>query len=135
MGVLTEKFLVFGKGFLWSTLDGEKTFTIRQYREEAHDFKMGEVITGAFMDGLSIALQIRRDTIKKPFRELLSPKRDVEKRGYWFDKKYFAGLKRFPGYEDITWDTMGAVIMIEVWRIGPMEAACFNQYTNKTGFT
>lgn len=132
--ILTSKSLVFGKGLLWATLTGEKTFTVRKYREGAHDFKMGDVITGIFMDGLSVALEVRRDTIKKPFRELLSPKRDWEKRGYYFDKAYFESNKRFPGYEDTTWDTMGAVILIKVFEISHCTAVRFNEHADKNEF-
>ena len=132
--ILTGKSLVFGKGLLWATLTGEKTFTVRKYREGAHDFKMGDIITGEFMDGLNVALEVRRDTIRKPFRELLSPKRDADKRGYYFDKAYFENLKSFPGYGDITWDTMGAIILIEVFDIRDVTAVRFNQHANKDEF-
>lgn len=110
------KTLAFGPGLLIPTLTGEKLFTIRKYRPEAHDFAQGEVVVGEFAEGFQILLRITRDTIVRPFGELLRTK-TVAKRegGYWFNKQYFNDLRKY--YSDLTWHTLGAVVCYEVLKI------------------
>ncbi len=64
------KRLVFGEGLMTPSLDGSKRFTVRKYREGAHDFSKDEIVIGEFKDGLNILLNIVNDTKKDTFRNL-----------------------------------------------------------------
>jgi len=123
--------LVFGEGLMTPSLDGEKRFTVRKYREGSHDFKKGEIVIGEFKDGLDILIQITADTKKNSFEHLKRSKRDLDKNGYWFDDEYFEDLKQFPGYQNLTWDTMGAVIFFEVLKINGVPAVRINQHAKE----
>ena len=121
------KRLVFGEGLMVPSLDGSKRFTVRTYREGAHDFQKHEIAIGEFKDGFDILLCITEDTKKAPFRELKRSKKTAKKEGgHYFDAAYFRDLKTYPGYEDITWDTMGAVISFEVLHVGSVPAVKLN---------
>lgn len=66
------KRLVFGEGLMAPSLDGNKRFTVRKYRKDAHDFMEGEVFIGEFKDGLDILLKATKNTKVAPFNELNS---------------------------------------------------------------
>lgn len=120
------KRLVFGEGLIGTSLDGSKRFTVRKYREGAHDFSEGEIFIGEFKDGLDVLLQATRDTIKNTFKRLRRFERDVEKNGYYFDLGYFKDLKKF--YPDLKWSTTGAVIFFEVLKVNGVPVVKVNQH-------
>lgn len=120
------KRLVFGKGLMYPSLDGSKRFTVRKYREGSHDFVKDEIVLGEFKDGLTILLRITDDTKKDEFRRLRSPKEDMDKQGYYFDKAYFKELSAY--YYDLTWDTMGAIIFFEVLKVNGVPVVSINEH-------
>lgn len=123
------KRLVFGKGLMVPSLDGEKRFTVRKYREGAHDFKKDEIAIGEFKDGFDILIRIMRDTKKGPFKHLKRSKKTLESAGgcrYYFDEAYFEDLKGY--YSDITWETIGAVIFFEVLKSYGVPVVSINKH-------
>lgn len=118
------KRLVFGEGLMVPSLDGSKRFTVRKYREGAHDFKKDEIVIGEFKDGLNILLHITEDTKKDTFKRLKRSKKEIDKNGYYFDTKYFEDLKQY--YPDLTRDTMGAVIFFEVLKVNGVSVVSVN---------
>ena len=120
------KRLVFGEGLMMPSLDGEKRFTVRKYREGAHDFSKNEVVIGEFKDGLSILLQITNDTKKAQFIQLKAPRKYQATSGYYFDAKYFDELKSY--YPDLTWDTMGAVVFFEILKVNGVSVVSVNEH-------
>ena len=119
------KRLVFGEGLMVPSLDGSKRFTVRKYREGAHDFQKHDIVIGEFKDGFDILICITEDIKKAPFRELKRSKRKSEKEGgYYFGVAYFKDLAAY--YPDLTWDTMGAVISFEVLHVGSVPAVKLN---------
>ncbi|MBI2037155.1 MAG: hypothetical protein HYT14_02235 [Candidatus Liptonbacteria bacterium] len=126
------KRLVFGEGLMVPSLDGSKRFTVRKYREGAHDFEKHDIAIGEFKDGFDILICITEDTKKAPFRELKRSKRKSEKEGgYYFDEAYFEDLKSYyPDDPSFTWDTMGAVISFEVLHVGSVPVVKLNQHIN-----
>ena len=121
------KRLVFAEGCLNPSLDRSKRFTIRKYRQGAHDFSKDEVVVGEFKEGLDILLHVTEDTLKRPFKLLQRSKRMCEKKGgHWFDDTYFEDLKSY--YPDLTWDTMGAVIFFEVLKVDGVPVVQFNEH-------
>ena len=121
------KRLIFGRGLMNSSLNGSKTFTIRKYREGAHDFVEDEIVIGEFQDGFDILIRITKDTLKRPFKALRRNKKEAkETGGYWFDKAYFNDLKLY--YYYLTWDTMGAVIFFEILKINGAQVVQLNEY-------
>jgi hypothetical protein len=120
------KRLVFGEGLMSPSLDGSKRFTVRKYREGAHDFAKGEIIIGEFKDGLDILLRVLEDTKMGSFKRLLSPEKDVGRKGYWFDEAYFDDLKAY--YPDLTWETSGAVIIFEVLKVDGVSVVSINAH-------
>jgi hypothetical protein len=119
------KRLFFGEGLMEPVLWGEKLFTVRVYREESHNFREGEIVKGEFKDGLTILLQIVRDTKKDLFKKLKQPKKGLDSNGYYFDAEYLKDLKTF--YPDITWDTVGAIIFFEVLKVNGVPVVKFNE--------
>lgn len=119
------KRLVFGEGLMEPALKGGKHFTVRKYREGAHDFTKGEIVIGEFKDGLDILLQITEDTKKDTFKRLKTPKKDIG-RSYWFDTVYFNDLKNY--YPDLTWDTMGAIVFFEILKVNGVQVISINQH-------
>ena len=120
------KRLVFGNGPMVPVLDGGKRFTVRKYREGAHDFTKGEIILGEFKDGLNILLKITQDTKKDLFENLMSAKKYVDKRGYYFDDKYFYELTKW--YPDLKLEDMGAVIFFEVLKVNGVPVVSSNEH-------
>ncbi len=118
---MAMKRLVFGEGLMNPSLDGSKRFTVRKYREGAHDFKKDEIVIGEFKDGLDILLRITRDTKIAIFKRLKS-----SGSGYHFDDQYFEELKQY--YPDLTWNTMGAVVFFEVLKVNAVPAVKINQH-------
>lgn len=124
---MTEmKRLVFGEGLMTPSLDGEKRFTVRKYREGSHDFQKDEIVIGEFKDGLNILLQIHADTKKVPFKGLKSSKANLAQTGYWFDNTYFEDLKQY--YPELTWETTGAVIFFEVLKVKGVPVVSINEH-------
>lgn len=123
------KELVFGKGLMVPFLDGEKRFTVRKFREEAHKFVKNEIIIGKFKEGLNILLQITDDSKIAPFNELLSCQEKSAKVGYYFDEARFEYLKSY--YPDLTWENMGAVIFFEVLKVNGISVVAFNEFTER----
>ena len=123
------KRLVFGEGLMVPSLDGSKRFTVRKYREGAHDFQKHEIVIGEFKDGFDILLCITEDTKKAPFRELKRSKKTAKKEGgHYFDEAYFKDLATY--YPDLTWDTMGAVISFEVLQVNGVPAVRLNEHAH-----
>ena len=121
------KRLIFGEGLMTPSLDGEKRFTVRKYREGAHDFDKDEIVIGEFKDGLDILLRITEDTLKRPFEMLQG---EGERRGdYSFDRNYFEDLKSY--YPDLTWDTMGAVVFFEVLKVNDIPVVQINEHAQQ----
>lgn len=118
--------LVFGEDLMLPSLDGDKRFTVRKYREGAHDFVKDEIVIGVFKDGLNILLRITEDTKKGSFRSLESRKQNLDKVGYYFDEDYFADLATY--YDDLTWETMGAIVFFEVLRVNGVPVVSVNEY-------
>ena len=118
--------LVFGEGLMAPSLDGEKRFSVRRFREGVHDLKKGEIFIGEFKDGLNILLQAPEDAKISNFENLKSPKKDQSKNGYYFDKKYFEELKGY--YEDLSWDEMGAVVFFEILKVNGVPVVSVNEY-------
>lgn len=118
--------LVFGEGHMVPSLDGEKRFTVRRFREGVHDLKKGEVFIGEFKDGLNILLQAPEDAKIGQFKNLKSPKRDLDKNGYYFNKEYFEELKRY--YEDLSWDEPGAIVFFEIIKINGVPVISVNEH-------
>lgn len=121
------KTLIFDEGLLLPTLSGSKRFTIRRYREEAHNLTKDDLVLGEFKEGFTIILRITKDTKKATFRELKKKKSKLRKNGYYFDKKYFDKLKKY--YPDITWDTVGAIIFYEVPRVDGIPTVSTNKHS------
>lgn len=125
------KRLVFSNGLMSPSLDGSKSFTVRKYRAEAHNFKKGEIAIGEFMDGLDILIKITADTFKRSFRGLKHTA-EVQKLGlvtnlgFEFDENYFNDLKSY--YPDLTWNDTGAVISFEVLKINGVPAVQHNKH-------
>ena len=120
------KRLIFGEGLMGPSLDGSKRFTVRVYREGAHDFTKDEIIKGEFKDGLTILLRVSEDTKKAPFKNLKRPKKDLDKNGYYFDAEYLKELEAY--YMGITWDTVGAVVFFEVLRVDGVPVVTINEH-------
>ena len=120
------KRLVFGEGLMTPSFDGEKRFTVRKYREGAHDFKLGEIIVGEFKDGLNILLRITYDTHRATFITLKNLSADKAKYEYQFDTKYFDELKEY--YPDLTWDDVGAVIGFKILEVNGVPVVSFNEH-------
>lgn len=118
------KRLIFGEGLLAPTLEGDKLFTVRKYREGSHDFTKGEIIKGEFKDGLTVLLQITRDTKKGVFKNLRSSKKMIDKNGYYFDNEYFDALAVF--YPDLIWGDTGAIIFFEVLKVNDVPVVSVN---------
>lgn len=128
--VAEMKRLVFGEGLMTPSLDGSKGFTVRKYREGAHDFLKDEIVIGEFKDGLNILIRITDDTFKDTFMYLKRSKKMSEKAGgYYFDMTYFRGLKTY--YPDLTWDTMGAVISFEVLKVNGVPVVSLNEHAKQ----
>ncbi len=123
------KKLVFGEGLMTPSLDGAKRFTIRKYREDAHDFLKDETVVGEFKDGLNILLRITANTKKGTFRNLKCAERNLEKNGYWFGTAYFNGLKSY--YPDLTWDTTGAVVFFEILKVNGVSVVTLNEHAQQ----
>lgn len=123
------KRLVFGEGLLNPSLDGNKRFTVRKYREDAHDFSKDEIVIGEFKDGLNILLRITKNTKKDTFNRLKRNKKEIDKNGYYFDVQYFEELKQY--YPDLTWNTMGAVVFFEVLKVNGVSVVSINEHINK----
>lgn len=119
------KRLVFGEGLLLPSLDGSKRFTVRKYREGAHDFSKDQIIIGEFKDGLNILLHITEDTRLGIFYRLKRSKKETEKNGYYFDTEYFEDLKQY--YPDLTWDTVGAVVFFELLKVNGVSVVSINE--------
>ena len=62
--------LVFAEGLLAPTIAGDKLFTVRKYRADAHDFKKGDTVLGVFKDGMNVWLVITKDTKVCTFKSL-----------------------------------------------------------------
>ncbi|MDO8523055.1 MAG: hypothetical protein Q7S12_02080 [bacterium] len=120
------KRLIFGDGLMSPSLNGSKRFTVRKYREGSHDFAKDEIFVGEFKDGLNILLRALADTKIAEFRRLRANKKDTEKNGYYFDKEYLKDLANF--YPDLTWNTMGAVIIFEILRVNDVPVVQFNEH-------
>lgn len=120
------KRLVFGEGLMNPSLDGSKRFTIRKYREGAHDFTAGEVVIGEFKDGLNILLQITDDTKKETFTALRSPYEMLDSVGYYFDQEYFEDLQRF--YPELSGEDTGVVIFFEILKVNGVPIVSFNEH-------
>ena len=120
------KRLVFGEGLLIPSLDGSKRYTVRKYREDAHDFKKDEIVIGEFKDGLDVLLRIVKDTKKDTFSLLKASKKNVVRNEYYFDTEYFEDLKQY--YPDLTWDTMGAVVFFEVLKVNDVSVVSINEH-------
>jgi hypothetical protein len=120
------KRLVFGKGLMSPSLDGEKTFTIRKYKEGTHDFKKGEIIKGVFRDGLDILLQITDDPKIDKFNNLKRAQLYLALNRYYFDTKYFRDLKKW--YPELTWDDVGIVIFFEVLKVEGVSVVSLNEH-------
>lgn len=120
------KRLVFGEGLMTPSLDGSKRFTVRKYREGAHDFSKDEIVIGEFRDGLNILLYITDDTIKDTFRRLQRSKKDFDKNGYDFDEIYFKELKSY--YPNLSWDDMGAIVFFEVLKVNNVSVVSINEH-------
>ena len=120
------KRLVFGEGLMIPSLDGSKRFTVRKYREGAHDFSKDEVVIGEFKDGLNILLHITEDTRKDTFQNLKKSPKDLSKNGYYFDKHYFEDLKTY--YPNLTWDDMGAIVFFEVLKVNGVSVVSINEH-------
>ncbi len=121
------KKIVFGEGLLIPSLEGSKGFTVRKYREGAHDFIKDEIAQGEYKDGLTILLKITADTKKDTFSNLRSSKRNQKKEGYYFDKQYFNDLATY--YPDLTWSDDGAVIFFEILHINGVPVVSFNEHS------
>ena len=125
------KRLVFGEDLMEPTLDGNKRFTVRKYREVAHDFKKNDIIIGEFKDGLDILLRVTDDTFIETFKHLKRSQKTAEsKGGYHFDEAYFNDLKLY--YPDLTWDILGAVIQYEVLKVNGVSVVELNKYGRGT---
>ena len=123
------KRLVFGEGLMVPSLDGSKRFTVRKYREGAHDFAKDEIAIGEFKDGLDILIRITEDTLKAPFKKLRRSKKTAKKEGgHYFDAAYSKDLATY--YPDLTWDTMGAVISFEVLQVNGVPAVRLNEHAH-----
>lgn len=109
------KTLVFGPGLLEPTLNGEKRFSVRKYREGAHDFVAGETVLGEFKDGLNVLLQITHDTKIGTFEELKSPPDADNDNEYWFDESYFNELGEY--YPGLKWDDTGAIVFFQILHV------------------
>lgn len=119
------KRLVFGEGLMVPSLDGSKRFTVRKYREGAHDFLKDEIVIGEFKDGFNILLHITEDTKKDTFKHLKRSKKETDKNGYYFDTEYFEDLKQY--YPDLTWDTIGAVVFFELLKVNGVSVVSINE--------
>ncbi|MDO8743264.1 MAG: hypothetical protein Q7J30_01760 [Candidatus Azambacteria bacterium] len=108
------------------TFYGDKYFTVRKFRQGAHDFKKDEVIIGKFKDGLNVLLQITKDSKIAPFKRLTSIKKNLDKVGYWFNEEYFNDLKGY--YPDLNWDDMGAVVFYEVLKVSGVPVVAVNEF-------
>lgn len=121
--------LIFGEGLMAPSLDGEKRFTVRRFREDVHDLKKGEVFIGEFKDGLNILLQAPKDAKISSFKNLKLPKRDLDKNGYYFDKKYFEELGAY--YPNLSWDEMGAIVFFEILKVNGIPVVSINEYAKQ----
>jgi hypothetical protein len=120
------KELIFGEGLLGPTLEGDKRFTVRKYRAEAHDFEKGEIVLGKFKDGFDILLEINEDTTVGPFVNLRSPKCNLKQAGYYFDNEYFDELKSY--YPDLSWADTGAIVFFQVLHVNGVPAVSINEH-------
>ena len=121
------KRLIFGRGLMELSLNRSKTFTVRKYRDGAHDFVKDEIVIGEFQDGFDILIRITEDTLKQPFKALRRSKKEAKKTGgHWLDKTYFNNLKSY--YYGLTWNTMGAVIFFEILKVNDVPVVRFNEY-------
>lgn len=120
------KKLVFGEGLMALSLDGNKRFTVRKYREGSHDFTRDEIIQGEFKDGLTILLRITDDTKKDAFKNLKRSRRFTDKNDYYFDEQYFDELAAW--YPDLTWNDMGAIVFFEVLRVSGVPVVSINEH-------
>lgn len=121
--------LVFGEGLMTPSLDGEKRFTARRFRESVHDLKKYEIFVGEFKDGLNILLQAPADAKIATFKDLKASKRDLTKNGYYFDKNYFEELGAY--YPDLSWDEMGAIVFFEILKINGVSVVSINEYAKQ----
>lgn len=118
--------LIFGEGLWAPTLSGDKQFSVRKFRKEAHDFKEGELILGKFKDGLNMLLQATRDSKIAPFKHLRNPRKNFKEAGYYFDELYFEELKIY--YPDLTWEDTGAVVFYEILKINGVPVVALNEF-------
>lgn len=124
------KRLIFGEGLMFPSLDGKKNFTIRKYREDAHDFKKGEIVIAEFKDGLTILIAITEDTKKASFTDLVRSKEEFEKHGgYYFDAEYYRTLRSY--YPDMKWSMIGAVISYEILKVNDMPVVTLNEHVKR----
>ncbi len=119
------KRLAFAGELMVPSLDGSKRFTVRKYREGAHDFSKDEIVIGEFKGVLNILLHITADTKKGTLKSLKRNKKEINKNGYYFDAIYFEELKQY--YTDLTWDTMGAIVFFEVLKVNGVSVVSVNE--------
>ncbi len=122
------KTIVFGEGLMEASLLGDKTFTIRRYKNGYH-LKAGEIFIGEFKDGLTVLLQATKDTKFNSFKQLKSLKVNQRDTGYYFNREYFRSLKSY--CPDLTWDDLGAVIFFEVFKVEGVPAVKINHHAQR----
>ena len=124
------KRLIFGEGLMFPSLDGSKHFTIRKYREGAHDFKKGETVIAEFKDGLTILITITEDTKKASFKDLVRSKEEFGKHGgYYFDTEYYRTLRSY--YPGMKWSDVGAVISYEILKVNGIPVVTLNEHVKR----
>lgn len=118
------KQLVFGNGLMEPSLNGDKEITLRKYRQEAHDFKEGEVIIGEFKDGLDVLLQIKKDTEVKSFNDLTDE--EAQEDGFKDANDAFEGLKTY--YPNLQKIDLLAIIRYKIPCINGQQIVRFNAH-------
>ena len=121
------KQLVFGAGLLEPSIAGEKKITLRKYRAGSHDFSRGEIVRGAFKDGVDILLTITADTEKKPFSALTDG--EAQEDGFEGTDDAFCGL--LDSYPEFKRSDTIAVIRFAVATVDGIPAIQYNEYASR----
>lgn len=119
------KRLIFEVGLMGPTLKGDKQVTLRKYRAGSHDFTIGEIIRGEFMDGLNILLRITDAIEKKSFNEMTDE--EARATGFADAEAAFGGLREY--YSDLKWTDLAATIRYEILKVEGAPVVSMNEYT------
>ena len=118
------KVVVFDEGLLTATLSGDKKITLRRYRPEAHDYRVGELFIGRFREGLDILLRATADTQVKKFEQLTDE--EAQDDGFENAQDAFIGMGKY--YTDLKTDEQLAILRYEIAKIDGYPAIKLNQF-------